>query len=325
MKKITILIVFSTLIAQALFAQLSADNFKNKTNAEVVSELKTAVEQLKSIERLSTIFRGNDGEVFTKDELDDAFILDTLMPVGIFNELRTISLIINQTPTEKGSELLINAGYFFKDLTGRSYEIKLIPKRFYFADGSTADKVEGIKMDFSFPEDIPFKKQIDSIDCELSLNYVTAYDQVEVTDQKPVANYKGKSLKLLKADKNDIELIYNKDLVIDFFEGLNAAGKPLEHKSHSTTDLVNRDFKVFAPIVKSLENIIASAEKDLSMEKSAFQQKYLKQLDQEFAKIPKSDTLLTMAKYRGTIKGARFWIAKERKSQNVKLTIKRES
>ncbi len=312
-------------IGSPLFAQFSLEEYKNKSNAEVVAELKSAVEQIKSIERFSEIFSDKEDVFYDKDEIEPAFKLDTLAPLAAFEDFSNADFSIVQTMNDKGSELHIDDGDFYGSLSGKTYKISMKPKRFYFYDGTTSDSVAHIEMDFSFAEDIPFRKRIDSIACELELSRVTVFDKAEVTTLKPTATYKGHFIKLLKANKNDIEVIFDSELDYNFVEGLNAAGKSLDDKSHSTTDYRDRDFKMFSAILKPLEKIVAAAEKDTSLAVADFQQKYMNQLEQEFKKMPDSDTTLRVAKYKGAVKGLRLWIATERHKQSKPIMLKAAS
>jgi hypothetical protein len=305
-----------------LFAQFSPADYKNKSNSEIVAELKSAVEQIKSIERFSNLFKDDKEVFYDKDELEPAFKLDSLATLAVFEDFRSTDFSIVQTLNDKGSELHIDDGDFHGNLSGKMYKIKMNPKRFYFYDGTTSDSVQQIEMDFSFTEDIPFTKRIDSIACELQLSQVTAFDKVEVTTLKPLAKFKGHFIKLLKASKNDIEVIFDSELDYNFVEGLNAAGNPLDDKSHTTTDYRDRDFRIFSALLKPLEKIVTAAEKDTSLAVADFQQKYMEQLEREFAKIPESDTNLLVAKYKGAVKGLRMWIATNRSSRQVPIMLK---
>ncbi len=322
MKQLLILACILLLTGNGVLAQFSAKYYKDKPNSEVLSELKNAVEQIKNIEQFSDLFDDKEEKFYAEDELEPAFKLDTTIALQTFYEFTNTNFKLFQTFKEGGSELQVDDGDFHGNLSGKTFNIKLVPKRFYFYDGTTADSVSHIAMDFAFAEDIPFGKRIDSIACDIILDYVTAFDKVEISTAKPAATYKNNFIKLLKASKNDLEFIYNKDLDYDFVEGLNASGNPLDDKSHSTTNIRNRGFKMFRAIREPLETIISAAEKDTVMERAAFQEKYMGLLEKEFTKIPESDTMLRVAKYKGAVRGARLWFATSKKQQQLALTIK---
>ncbi|WP_162817836.1 WG repeat-containing protein [Niabella yanshanensis] len=322
MKQLLLLTAILLLNGNWVLAQFSVKDYKGKPNSEVLLELKNVVEQIKSIERFSDVFGEKEEMFYAKDELEPAFKLDTTIALQTFYEFTNTKFKLYQTLKEGGSELKMDDGDFHGSLSGKTFTIKLVPKRFYFYDGTTADGVSHITMDFAFAEDIPFSKRIDSIACDIILDYVTSFDKVEISTAKPAATYKNNFIKLLKANKNDLEFIYNKDLDYDFVEGLNANGNPLDDKSHSTTNIKNRGFKMFRAIREPLETIISAAEKDTVMDRTAFQEKYMRLLEKEFVKIPQNDTMLRVAKYKGAVKGARLWFATSKKQQQLALTIK---
>lgn len=322
-----ILAMACCLVSNILFAQFDAEDYKSASNTDVVNTLKTAVEQIDRIERFSRIFSDDDDKKpYTKDELLPAFRPDTTRAIQVFNELKDTRLRLIQSFTAKDSKLKIDDGDFHEHLSGKTYSIQLVPEKIYFYDGTTAtENVEHIPLDLSFPEEIPFRKRIDSISCKIRLQYTTAFDKVEVNALQPLSAYKGKFIKITKTNQNDIEYVFHKDLDFDIIEGLNASGKVLDDKSYTTRNSGQKDLSIFYTIKKPLEKIIASAEQDTSLSREAFQQKYLSRIEAEFRKIPDSDTQVTTARYKGAIKGLRMYIAKEKKEQTATFMIKRQS
>ena len=322
------LFLFSTLFFSCttmLIAQFEPEKYKHLSNAEFVLELKNAVEQIKAMERFSSIFDEKKEKFYAKDELEPAFKLDTAIALRAFNEFRNSRFQLFHAFADGQATLQLDDGDFHGSLEGQAYRIKMVPKRIYFYDGTVTDSVADIKMDFSFAEDIPFRKRIDSIACDMRLDYTTKMDKVEVSTQKPWATYKGDFIKLVKADKNDLELIYSKDLDFNFVEGLNSSGSTLDSKSYSTTDIKDRGFKVFTAIRTPLEKIIDVAEKDTNLSTSAFQEKYIALLEKELMRVPDSDTMLRVAKYKGAVKGARFWFATAKHNVTVPVTVRAAS
>ncbi|MCH5717975.1 hypothetical protein [Niabella hibiscisoli] len=289
-----------------LFAQFEPEKYKHLSNAEFVEELKNAVEQIQKIERFSSIFDDKEEKFYAKDELEPAFKLDTVLALRVLNEFRNSHFQLFSAFADGKATLQLDDGDFHGSLAGQAYSITMVPKKIYFYDGTVADSVAHIKMDFSFAEEVPFLKRIDSIACVIHLDYTTKMEKVEVNTLKPSATYKSNFVKLIKANKNDLELIYSKDLDFDLIEGLNSSGNTLDSKSYSTTDIKNRGFKIFAAIRTPLEKIIVAAEKDTSLDTPVFQEKYIGLLEKELLKVPQSDTMLRVGKYKGAVKGARF-------------------
>lgn len=323
MKNNLLLTLLLCLCSTALFAQFDAEEYKGKSNAEIISNLKIAVEQIESLERFEKMFSDDDNKGYTKDELVPVFRPDTTEAIAAYRELLSARLTLEQTFSGKGTALKIDDGDFHASLSGKTYSIKLVPKKIYFYDGSsTTENVDKIDLDLSFSENVPYRKRIDSIAFDLTFKYSKAFDKIEVNSLKPFNTYKGHFLKILKTNKNDIEYIYSKDLDFDFIEGLNAAGKPLDDKSQRTSDYRQKGFGTFFSIKKQLETIVAAAEKDSSMASEKFQQKYFGMIESEFSKIPDSDTMYREAKYKGAIKGLRAYFVTEKKEQTTALTIK---
>ncbi len=325
MKKLFLLSGLLFCCTTMLVAQFEPEKYKHLSNTEFVQELKNAVEQIKEIERFSNIFDDKEEKFYAKDELEPAFNLDTAMALRAFNEFRNARFQLFQAFADGGSTLKLDDGDFHGSRSGQAYTITMVPKKIYFYDGTVADSVAYIKMDFSFAEEVPFLKRIDSIACDIRLDYTTKMDKVEVNTLKPVATYNSNFIKLVKASKNDLELIYSKDLDFDLLEGLNSTGKSLDSKSYSTTDVKNKGFKIFSAIRTPLEKMIVVAEKDTSLETAAFQEKYIGLLEKELIKVPESDTLLRIGKYKGAVKGARLWFATARSKVEVPVMIRAAS
>lgn len=323
MKNNLLLTLMLCLCGSTLFAQFNPEEYKGKSNTEIIGNLKMAVEQIESLERFEKMFSDDDDKAYTKDELLPAFRLDTAEALAIYRELLSTKFSLEQAFSGKDTELKIDDGDFHGSLSGKTYTISLIPKKIYFYDGSSVtDKVEQIALDLSFSEKVPYKKRIDSIAFDVKLKYSTAFDKIEVNSLKPFTTYKGHFLKILKTNKNDIQYIYHADLDFNFIEGLNAAGKPLDDKSHRTSDYRQKGFGTFFSIKKQLETIIAAAEKDSGIASEKFQQKYFSMIESEFNKIPDSDTMYTEARYKGAIKGLRAYFVTERKELTTAITIK---
>ena len=117
-RKLVFTLIFCA-FAPAMFAQFVTEDYKSKTNAEIVQQLKEAIAQIKSIERISKIFEDDDKVFYSKDELEPVFKLDTLAPLTVFEEFSNANFSIVQTWNEEGSELHIDDEDFNGSLSGR--------------------------------------------------------------------------------------------------------------------------------------------------------------------------------------------------------------
>ncbi len=328
MKNIVKCTLFFFLISNTLFAQFETDTFKNKSNTEILNELKYALagidfmgQLINSPEDFFGLPKEKD-KVYTKDEIIPGFQLDTIAVLNTFDELIDTKSVLIQEFIETGTQIKVNRGSFYQGIPGEAYTIKFIPNKIYFYDGTTAiEGVEKIKLDY-FPEKIPYGKSIDSIAGTLKLEYVTAYDKMEVNAQKPEVMYNEHFLKIIKTDKNDIEYIYPRGLELDFVEGLNSAGKVLQKKSSYSTGYKMKDLNVFSQIKESLQNIISEAEKDTLLDSETFQKKYFSKIEEAGKRLAGGDTLVGIAKYQGKVKGIRAFFVKEKKEKTVPLVIR---
>ena len=291
------------------------DAFDDKSNAAIITELKTFSETLERLEKIESIFKQEPpGIIAPKDEaVIQAFKFDPAAgPDALKRTLATL-LTFKQIITGDGSEIAFDRNHDAPAREGRTFEITTKVSKVYFYDGTTLSQgIDELPLDYNFSEKWPYRKRIDSIEVTETLNTASGFDALLLTAQQPAALYRNKKIKIDKIDKNTIWFSGDKTIVPDFYEGLNKAGNVIDHRSSSSGTYKPETYRtIFAPLKEPLTAMIEKAIKDSAMDNIAFREKYKKAATALVKNIPRSDTRYYTAQYKGMINGVRLFIKKD--------------
>lgn len=319
MKKTSYILFFILLFCNQIWGQFNSEDYKNRPNSRILNDLRDKINEIEQFEELTDFFV--DEKIYSKDKVIPAFKIDSTKALNIFHDLWNTELNLFQDYSkEKGWEIKLQKGHFFDNLTDDDYSIEFIPKRIYFFDGSTQNNPNEINTSFHFSEKSPYNKKIDSIDFDLKLKYVSQYDKIELNSANKQSSYDKKFINLIKTDKNNVDLIFHKDLDPFFVEGLNAKKQVLEEKGYSKYK--KNKYSFLTSIKNSLTKIVSEAEKDTLLPRNKFQEKYISKLYAELEENSKNDTIEYKAKYEGLVDGVRLYFAKESKEKILSKTIR---
>lgn len=299
------------------------NTYKDKSNQQIVDEMQDFINAINRLDKLFEGFAITKGETVSKDELTKPFVLDTTLAMGQLQEAMLANMELYQTPEKKGSSVIVDMHFSTLSTTGETYELTFVPKKIYFYDGtSTTEHLEDLEIDFHFGKDWPFKKRIDSIECEITLQYFNTLDKVTLDAAHPKATYKGMPLELKKTDKNFIEFTYDNGIDIFKTEPLNITGKTLESNSSNTLNYNGSDKNFMVDLKNALSSLLKDAEKNINLPSAQFQSMYVPKL-QELSDKVDGDHVLVYKKMlcSGNVKGVRVNIAKDRKTVSKRRMI----
>jgi hypothetical protein len=325
MKKAICLFLLAMSSAVALQAQRVdlKEDYKSKSNAEVVAGMKELISEIDRFEKMFDGFAITKGEAVAKENIVAPFLLDTALAPSQLQEALNADIRLFQTPQKTGASVVLDKHYSSLETEGPTYTLSITPRKIYFFDGSTtSDQVADLQMDFSFGRDWPYKKRIDSVQCDIKLSYITGVDKLVLTTANPKGNYKGLPLELKKTDKNLIEFCYDSSLDVFKTEPLNLAGKTLNDNASNTFDY-DKDNPDFVQDAKNgLNALVVAAEKDVSMPSDKFQAIYIPKIQELADKIAGGHKLVYKKMLcDGNVKGVRIDIANGRKELTASRMI----
>ncbi len=300
------------------------EELKNKSNAEIVEVMQEFAEKIADFDNFFFRFSSFKGEDEIKEKTIDPFVLDTLNAINQLENAKFDRLSLLQTFTDSCSKIKVEKTWSTIKEHSDTYDLYFTPKKIFFYDGTVAtDKLDELEIDFSFPEEWPFKKRIDSLECEIKLKYVKDFDIININAINSKANYKGKFIKLKAINENVVEYMHDESIDIFLTEGLNKEGKPLNQSSYISTRYSNYDFGLMAGLKDPLQALIKKAEKDTLLPNEKFRNKYIQEFQELFSKKPQaSDTIYKKVEYDGLVKSLKIYIIKNEKSIIANRIIK---
>lgn len=294
-------------------------------NAEIVEALRMFADEISGLFSGFGSFFDEEEEYDGSERITDSFAPDTLSILNQLHELSRAKLSLLQDLEGDVSSVQVEKHFLRFDEDSPMHSFTFTPKKIFFYDGtSTSEDTGELDLDFHFSREWPYKKRIDSVECEIKLKYITDFDILTLTAGKPKAIYNGKNIELIKIDKNRTELLYNKEIPVFLTEGLNANNDVLSYTYSSTTG-GPEDPGEIERFKKELNTLIAEAEKDTLLPGNEFREKYKERFREVFDIDSKeSDTKFKKTTYQGLVKGLRVYINKGQRSVTVNRMIKRD-
>lgn len=289
--------------------------------------MKDAADDMERLDKFINRFMLVKGGQVTAEELTEAFSLDTASAIRTLEEAKSVKLYLLQELNDTSSSVRIEDTWHEIKQESENYTVTFIPRKIFFYDGTvlTSD-LESLKTGFSFMEQWPFRKRIDSIAYEMQVSYITAFDQATISPSSPEASLEGKKVILKKLDKNQAELMHHTDLDIFRIEGLNTQGQALSQKASWYSAYRDSDQEQLLALTGPLRKLIGQAERDTLIPTEKFRDKYAAKMEALLSTIPEAtDTLYRKLQFEGMVKALRLYTVKDRHIRSADIMIRPQS
>ena len=289
-----------------------SETFADKSLDEISAELEMALGQF---ERFANFFgnREHTPETYTIDEEVPVapFMLDKGRLTASYAGLKQTSLQFKQLLLEGNSELLFEYAGGAEVEVPEGGQLRYIPKRIWYADGTVETVDTAGIVDFSFSQSWGTDlRAIDSVELERRFTYPERVDEVTVTADNKTADYHGGQLQLVETDQNYVYVTVSD--TIDYFriDGMNQSGEPLDYLSRSSNVLPPGEAeKQFDRAMASITAVVDDIKNEKISSKEELEDRFVSDMADFVALAEGTGTRHLTGYYKGMVDGLRLYIA----------------
>ena len=288
------------------------ETFADESLDEITTELEMALGQF---ERFANFFadREHFPETFTVDEEVTVapFMLDKDGLAASYADLKHTSLQFKQLLLEGNSELLFEYAGGTEVEVPEGGQLRYIPKRIWYADGTVETVDTAGMVDFTFSRSWGSDlRAIDSVELERRFTYPERVDEVIVTADNKTADYQGGQLRLVETDRNYVYVTASD--TIDYFriDGLNQNGEPLDYLSRSSNVLPPGEAeKQFDRAMASITAVVDDIKNEKITSKEELEDRFVSDMADFVALAEGTGTRYLTGYYKGMVDGLRLYVA----------------